>query len=130
MKRIEKYIPIAINVVEDLILQKYSIVVPEWDNCVSNFGAAMRQMGMIAAVTAFSHDSDRSKVSKKDLMHCILRVILTEEQKVCMTDQELLPVVLNSSGNKKMQQRKITDAIVAMKLALRLFIDNSATMEE
>jgi hypothetical protein len=129
MKRIEKYIPIAINVVEDLILHEQNTVAPEWDNCVCNFGAAMRQMGMITAVTAFSHDSDRSEVSKKALMHYLLRIILTAEGKVCQTNQELLPIVLNQPPNK-MLQRQITDAAIAMKLALRLFIDNPKDKEE
>ncbi len=129
MKRIEKYIPIAINVVDDLILQEQNVVAPEWDNCVSNFGAAMRQMGMLTAVTAFSHDSDRTKVSKKALMHYLLRIILTEKGKVCQTDQELLPIVLENSDNKLLQ-RQITDAAIALKIALRLFIDNPKEEEE
>lgn len=123
MKRIEKYMPIAINVIEDLILRKYSKVIPEWDNCVCNFGAAMRQMGMLTAVTAFSQDSDRTKVSKKDLMHYLSRIILNDEGMVCPDDQQLLTMVLEDPANK-MLQRQITDATIAMKLALRLFIVN------
>ena len=129
MKRIERYIPIAINVVEDLILHEYNIVAPEWDNCVSNFGAAIRQMGMLTAVTAFSQDSDRTKVSKKDMMHYLLRIILTADGKVCEVDQQLLPIVQEQPANK-MLQRQIVDATIALKLALRLFIENLKNEEE
>lgn len=129
MKRLEKYIPLAIDVVEDLILSKYKIVAPEWDNCVSNFGAAMRQLGMLTAVTAFSNDSERTKVSKKALMHYLLRIIMLEKGKVLPFDMDLLSIVMENP-NDKMLQRQIIDATIAMKLALRLFIDNPDNDEQ
>jgi len=121
MKRIEKYIPIAIDVVEDLILHPYTEVAPEWDNAVSNFGAALRQMGLLTAVTAFSQSSNRSKVDKPLLLRCLLRIIRTGEGKLTDAEMELLPIVQGNSSNK-MLYRQVTDAAIALKLALRVFI--------
>jgi hypothetical protein len=129
MKRLEKYIPIAIDVVNELILHDCNEVKPEWDNCASNFGAAMRQMGMLAAVTAFSQDSDRTQVSRKKLMHFILRIILLAENEVCEKDQALLPLVKMQPSNKYLQ-RQVINATIAMKLALRLFIEKPIETEE
>lgn len=137
MKQIERYIPIAIDLIDDFILKDTNVVAPEWDNCVSNFGAAMRQMGMLTAVTAFSNDSERSKVSKRALMHCLLRIMLLEKGSVLPAEQDLLTVV-RDNPNDKIVQKQIIDATIAMKLALRLFIDNpynedsenQSTMEE
>lgn len=129
MKRLEKYIPVAMDVVNDLILDDCNVVKPEWDNCVANFGAAMRQMGMLTAVTAFSQDSERTQVSKKRMMHFLLRIILVAENKVCEADQCLLTLVKAQPTNKYLQ-RQIVDAAIAMKLALRLFIENTKEMED
>lgn len=123
MKRIEKYIPIAIDVVEDLILHTHNEVAPEWDNAIANFGASLRQMGLRTAVTAFSQPSSRSKVDKVLLMRCLLRIIRTGEDKLTEAGMELLPLVQNDPSNK-MLYRQITDAAISLKLALRLFIIN------
>jgi hypothetical protein len=130
MKRVEHYIPQAINVIEDCILREQNRVVPEWDNCVANFGAAIRQMGLLTAVTAFSPaEPGRSKVSKKDLMHYLLRMILLADGKVCEDEQDLLDLV-KQKPHDKLLHAQVTDAAVAMKLALRLFIDEPKEEED
>lgn len=129
MKRIERYMPIAIDVVEDIILRDYNLIEPEWDNAISNFGAAVRQMGMFTAVAAFSSDSEGSKVSKSLLMKCVLRIIVTGENDVCTKDDTLKKMVKDNPENMLLK-KKIIDASVALKLALRLFIDNPKEEEE
>ena len=54
MKRLEQYIPTAIDVVEDLLLKDESKVDVEFDNLSSRFGIAVRQLGLKIAVIAFS----------------------------------------------------------------------------
>lgn len=129
MKPIEKYIPAAINVVEDLILTEYNQVAPEWDNCICNFGAALRQMGLLTAVTAFSISDDKGAVSKQKLMHYLVRTMFTANNQICSADQDLLSVV-KSSTNLRLLKRQVENASVAFKLALRLFIINPKEEEE
>lgn len=129
MKRIEKYVPIAIDVVEDLILHPYNEVVPEWNNAIANFGASLRQMGLLTAVTAFSQSSNRSKVDKPLLMRCLLRIIRTGEGKLTDAEMELLPLVKGNPSNK-MLYRQVTDAAISLKLALRIFIVNPKEEKE
>lgn len=130
MRRVEQYIPLAVNVIEDCILREQTRVVPEWDNCVANFGAAIRQMGLLTAVTAFSPAKPgRSKISKNDLMHYLLRIILLADGKVCEDKQSLLDLV-KQKPQDKLLHAQVTDAAIAMKLALRLFIDEAKEEEE
>lgn len=122
MKRLEKYMPIAVDVVEDIILQKYKYIAPEWDNAVSRFGILVRQMGLPPAICAYSTDSGNSKVPKSVLTHCILRIILTSDGIPCERNKKLIDW-FTANKNDSTIRDKVFDAIVALKLALRLLIN-------
>ena len=127
MNRLDKYIPVAIDVIEDVILRDNSKIIPEWESYVTRFGIAMRQMGMIAAVTAFSSvEQVKTKKMKRDLMHCLLRIILVADNKACADGELLLPYVQRQS-NQKFVQHQLTDAAIAFKLGIRLFIEKNET---
>ena len=129
MKRIEKYLPIAVDVIDDIILHQRTKVEPEWDNAICNFGAAIRTIGLYPAVYAFSNDSEKSKISRSLLMKCIIRIILLTERGVCENNQSLREYVKVSPYNL-LVRRKVEDASIALKLALRLFIDNPKNEKE
>jgi len=129
MKRVDRYIPLAVNVIEDFILDEHNIVAPEWDNCVCNFGAAIRQMGFFTAVTAFSQETEGSEVSKKAMLHYLLRIIRNAEGRTCETDEPLEPIV-KEHPDDIMLRRQVTDAAIALKIALRLFIENPKDEED
>lgn len=125
MKQIERYMPIAIDVVEDIILRNNNLIEPEWDNSITKFGAAIRQMGLFTAVAAFSSDSG----IKSLLMKCVLRIIVTGDKEVCSKDDTLRKLVVDKPENLLLK-KKVIDASVALKIALRLFIDNPKEEEE
>lgn len=123
MKRLERYMPIAIDVVEDLILHKYDRVDAEWDNLVCKFGILVCQVGLLPAIAKYNKDSDISKVSKILLTHCLLRIILTDECTPCNTNDTLYDWYKANKSNPLIKSKTL-DASIALKLAFRLFMIN------
>lgn len=123
MKRLERYMPIAIDVVEDLILNEYDRVDAEWDNLVCKFGILVCQVGLMPAIAKYNKDSKASKISNILLTHCLLRVILTDECTPCNVNDRLYDWCKANKSNPLIKS-KILDASIALKLAFRLFIIN------
>ncbi|MDP2061064.1 MAG: hypothetical protein Q8J97_15075 [Flavobacteriaceae bacterium] len=126
MKRLEQYIPLAIDVVEDIFLKEESKVDPEFDNLVSQFGVAVRLLGLKTAVIAFSPkieelDDQKPTDRKVKLTKAILRIIQLHEDS--FNDKTLKDFILRYPANPLLKP-KILDAAVALKLALRLYIEN------
>jgi hypothetical protein len=136
MKRLEQYMPIAIDVMEDIFLQETGKVDDKLDNLVSRFGVAVRQMGMETAVVAFSEkakgqpNNDNKKEGLKfSVTKAVLRIIKLHEGKVCTENDTLLDCV-KSNKSDKLLKSKIMDASVALKLASRLFIETGDERKE
>jgi len=136
MKRLEQYMPIAIDVMEDIFLNETGKVDDKLDNLVSRFGVAVRQMGLKTAVVAFSEKAEQQQNDdnkKKDLKFlvtkAVLRIIKLHEGKVCAENETLLDCV-KSNESDKLLKSKIMDASVALKLASRLFIETDDEREE
>lgn len=136
MKRLEQYMPIAIDVVEDIFFQATGKVDEKLDNLVSRFGVAVRQMGLRTAVIAFSEKTesqspDGSKpVNLKTLVtKAILRIIKLHKDEIC-TPNEKLKDYVESNASDILLKAKIMDALVALKLALRLFIESDVNDKE
>lgn len=123
MKRIEQYIPIAINVVEDLFLNKDNPVPQELDNIASKFGLAIRQLGVKSTVIAFSaKGADENKLI---VTKAILRIIKLDETGICSKNETLQTYVFENISNPLLKT-KLMDASVSLKLAFRLFIENES----
>jgi CRISPR/Cas system CMR-associated protein Cmr5 small subunit len=122
MKRLEQYIPIAVDTVEDLFLSESGKVQGEYENLVSKFGVALRQLGLRTTLMAYSRDSDRAAVSRKKVLDAIQRIIEVHETGVCDPGRNMLDLLL-IMPNESLLKKKVTDAAIALKLALRLFIE-------
>ena len=135
MKRLEQYMPIAIDVVEDMFLRETGKVDEKLDNLVSRFGVAIRQMGLKTAVTAFSESMEKpenpnpAKNPKLAVTKAVLRIIKQHEGKICAENESLFGFVALNSADVLLKS-KIMDASVALKLALRLFIENEKNESE
>lgn len=140
MKRLEQYIPFAIDVVEDLFLEDDSKVDTEFDNLVSRFGVSVRQLGLKTAVIAFSPPK-KSVIERKEpiekqspderkrmITKAILRIIRLHENSFCGENDTLKDHVLKESVNPLLKS-KVLDSAVALKLALRLYIENPKPQE-
>lgn len=116
-KRVEKYIPDALRA-----LQEAKIVVGgkydnEYAGYISAFGPSVILAGLIPTVAFFGRtggDADRKKVGD-----AILKVVAPGEN-----HQNFLYYVLAHDNDRDETKRKILDAIVALKLAIRTFEKN------
>jgi len=116
-KRVETYIPNALKALQDaniVISGKYD---NEYAGYISAFGPSVIQAGLIPTVAFYgrkSGDADRKKVGD-----AILKVVAPNEN-----HQEFLFYVLAHDNDRDETKRKILDAIVALKLAIRTFEKN------
>jgi len=122
VKLLNQYIPIAVDTVEDLFFTENGRVAPEYDNQVSRFGVALRQLGLRTTIAAFSTDSGSSEVSRIKISQAIHRIIEIHENGVCSPNDTLLDG-FSRTTNERLLKRKINDAAIALKLALRVFIE-------
>lgn len=127
MKRVERYIPIAIDVVEDLFINRGDIVSQEFDNIASKFGLSVRQLGVKTAVIAFS--AQKSDIKKTLVTKAILRIIKLDETGICSKNETLQTYVFENIFNPLLKT-KLMDASVSLKLAFRLFIENESNPNE
>jgi CRISPR-associated protein Cmr5 len=116
-KRVEKYIPAALKALQDaniVINGKYD---NEYAGYISAFGPSVIQAGLTPTVAFYGRtggDADRRKVGD-----AILKVIAPGEN-----HQNFLNYVLVHAHDREETKRKILDAIIALKLAIRTFEKN------
>lgn len=119
MKRVEQYIPIAVDVIEDLFLSENSKIAGEYDNIVCQFGLSIRRLGVKTAVYALSQEG---KKNKSAICRAILRIIKLHETIIC-NPNETLKKYVDANSSDVLLKSKLMDASVALKLALRVFIE-------
>lgn len=120
MKRVEQYLPIAVDVIEDLFINKNPKIPDEYDNIVCQFGLEIRKLGVKTAVIALSQ---KGKKNKEEVSRAILRIIKIGENEICKQNESLIDYVQQNSDNPLLKPI-LMDASVALKLALRIFNDN------
>lgn len=133
MKRLEQYIPLAIDVVEDLFLKEYSTIDPEFNGLILKFGLAVRQLGLRTAVIAYSSskkdlnqkEKTNERLSAEDrkllITKAILRILILHEVDRNLKDTTLKELVIRESDNLHLLTNKVMDASIALKLAFRIY---------
>jgi len=119
MKRVEQYIPIAVDVIEDLFISKSPKIPDEYDNIVCQFGLSIRRLGVKTAVYALSQED---KKNKEAVCKAIVRIIQIHDKGICSKDETLIKYV-NTNISNPLLKSKLMDASVALKLALRVFTE-------
>ena len=121
-KRVERYIPKAIEAVEVHIAQNRKVR-KEFKGYIASFGAAVIQTGLIPAVAFYSvqagAEADRGKII--DAIHEILRrtgeVNMYEKQSLL----KFLIERYEKGDDMSRWKEKVMDAATALKLAVRIF---------
>lgn len=119
MKRVEQYLPIAVDIIEDLFISKNPKIPDEYDNIVCQFGLAIRRLGVKTAVFAISQ---KGKKNKEAVCKAIVRIIQLHEKGICRKNMTLIEYV-NVNIKNPLLKSKLMDASVALKLALRVFTE-------
>jgi len=113
-KRIEEYIPKAIEVLEDEFKNKG--IPKEYNGYISAFGAGIIQSGLKPTVAIYENKQADTKSDKDILTRLILKIIDSNTQ-----EKSLLKYILNSNESEDILKEKIKDAAIAIKLSIRTF---------
>lgn len=122
MKRIEKLIPTAIDIVkENLTVPDDKTKVPKsYKGYISSFGASMLQAGILPTIAFYSDEDADSIESRPALMNSIF-TLLKNSKRINTKEESLLAYAIENMNNKAVVKRNILDAAIAVKLALRTF---------
>ena len=115
-KRIEEYIPKALEVVEEEFKSK--VIPKEYNGYISSFGAGLVQSGLKPTVAIYENknDKDKTQQDRTKLPKMILKIIEPNS-----SESSLLRYIINSNQNEKQLKEKIKDASIAIKLVIRTF---------
>lgn len=121
-KRINELIPKALQAIKDSNMANAANEVEnEYKGYIASMGASIIQSGLIATLAFYSNEQSQAKDKRSKLLITIMKLIDPE------STQRLLDFVLittNQGGNKAEVdkfEKSISNALVALKLALRTF---------
>lgn len=124
-KRIEKYIPKAIEELDGYFLTQIKYLYPEipehtipsaYNGYISSFGASIIQSGLKPTLALFENSKSNTDKTKKLLVDIILHILDNTN-----TQTSLLRYVLNSNEDETYLKQKILDISIAIKLSIRTF---------
>jgi len=113
-KRVERYIPKALEVLEEEFAQNK--IPMEYNAYISSFGASLIQSGLKATIALFENRNSQTKEDKNRLTKIILK-ILEENRK----EESLLKYIIESPEDEIVLKERIKDISIAIKLAIRTF---------
>jgi len=106
-KRIEEYIPRALEAIEKYEISKNGEVPKQFNGYISSFGASIRSSGLLATTLFYDNEQSKSEEDRKKVIQAIEYII----------DDE---IIKNNSVAKE-TKAKVEDAAVALKLSVRTF---------
>jgi CRISPR-associated protein Cmr5 len=113
-KRVENYIPRAIEVLEKKFKNK--AIPKEYNGYISAFGAGIIQNGLKPTVAIYENKQANNKSDKDVLTEIILQIIDKDSK-----ENSLLRYILSSKEDEDILKEKIKDAAIAIKLSIRTF---------
>ena len=106
-RRIEAFIPKAMEAIEDHKIAKESTVPSQFNGYISSFGASVRMAGIVPTVLFFKN-SDNAEEAREKVVEAI-ETILGE------------PLIVDNRPNPRLTRDAVEDAATALKLAVRTF---------
>jgi CRISPR-associated protein Cmr5 len=121
-KKVNELIPRALEAIkESQMANDANEVDKEYKGYIASMGASIIQSGLIATLAFYSNEQSQAKDKRSKLLTAIMKLINPG------STQRLLDYVLlnTNKGENKTEvdkfEKKISDALVALKLALRTF---------
>ncbi len=113
-KRIDKYIPKAMDLVENKLLEN-GVIQNIYNSYISNFGAAVVSSGIKATIAFFSKDPQHKKLLE------LLYEIVTGSTADSKNPNQSINDYLAQEGDINQKIAKLMDAAAAIKLSIRTF---------
>jgi len=118
-KRIDKYLPVAIEIIRDVeIADENGHVKNEFNGYFSSFGASIIQSGLKPALAFFSNENSETAKQKAKIPKAIYKLVIDKD--IEPEANALLLYIINENKEKELLP-KILDASIALKLALRTY---------
>jgi hypothetical protein len=124
MKRLERYTPIAVDVVEDCFLNNELKAEKKTLKAVIDFGYLIRTSGLESAVVFFEKDKDKKKV-----LQGLQRILQIDKGETPNQAQRFSDLVHKNRDNRVFK-KEVADATIALKLALRVYVDDKDNNED
>lgn len=120
-KRIEKYIPRAIELIHQVKIDKGGVVSNEFKGYFSSFGAAIIQNGLKPALAFFSNEASDAKENRAKILIAIYHLVYEKDYDKTIKANKLLHEIIQLGDNYAQKQEEIIDASIALKLAVRTY---------
>jgi CRISPR-associated protein Cmr5 len=117
-KRVEKYLPRAIELIDEIHIAQNGEVKNEFHGYFSSFGAAIIQSGLKPALAFFSNENSDVSKERAKLLKAIYKLVVTDGNDKDAT--ALLKHIITENNESKLKP-EIIDASVALKLAVRTY---------
>jgi CRISPR-associated protein Cmr5 len=106
-KRIETYIPLALQAIDSLGISKNGSVPKEFNGYISSFGASVRQAGLLATILFYDNANANSQEDRSKVIRALEKITGEKLDK--------------NTKNSPIFRAQVEDAAIALKLALRTF---------
>jgi len=120
-KRIEQYLPDAIEIIEKVkIADQNGNVNNKFNGYFSSFGAAIVLSGIKSAL-AFYSNKKTAKERVKILQAIYMLIVPGHNREEIPAEKALLEYYIDNENNDPLLKQKILDAAIALKLAVRTY---------
>lgn len=106
-KRIESFIPKALEAVESLGISKNGRVPKEYNGYIASFGASVRQAGLLATILFYDNANSNAQEDRTKVIRALESITGDKLDK--------------NTKNTPALRAKVEDAAIALKLALRTY---------
>ena len=115
-RKINELIPRALQAIKDSKMAVNGEFEKEYKGYISSMGASILQSGLIATLAFYSKDAEGSGAKRTYLLKAIGMLVVPDNN-----NNELLKYVLVNRSNQRKIENDISNALIALKLALRTF---------
>ena len=124
-KKVEEYLPVAIDVIEDCKIAKNGEVIKTYRSDISGFGAAVTMGSFKAAVAFYSSDANtEGDVKRSKLIQAMDYIVRRAEQKLEAPTIREVPTILREIvglPSDRLIKEQYLDASIALKLAMNAY---------
>ena len=106
-RKIEAYIPRAIEAIEQLAIVKDGEVARQFNGYIASFGASIRQSGLLATVLFYGNENSNAEKGREKVVYAIEKMIGH--------------TIVSDNKVDKGTRAEVENAAIALKLAIRTY---------